>query len=134
MKITGRCHCGQITYEAEVDPASVGICHCTDCQKLSGSPYRVTARAKASDMRLLSGEPTIYVKTAQSGRERLQAFCGECGSQLYATGVGEAAGIIGLRWGSIDQRADLAPKRQVWRRSAASWCQDLGAIPILDED
>ncbi|TCD16071.1 GFA family protein [Oricola cellulosilytica] len=134
MKITGRCHCEKITYEADVDPTLVGICHCTDCQKLSGSPYRVTAPTKASNVRILSGEPTIYVKTAQSGRERLQAFCGRCGSQLYTTGVGEAAKIVGLRWGSIDQRAELTPKRQVWRRSAAPWCQDLSAVPVRDDD
>ena len=40
MKVTGACHCGCITYEAEVDPATVRICHCADCQKLTGAVYR----------------------------------------------------------------------------------------------
>ena len=40
MKIDGSCHCGRIRYEAEVDPAKVVICHCTDCQTLSGSAFR----------------------------------------------------------------------------------------------
>ena len=40
MKIEGGCHCGNITYRAEVDPNTVGICHCTDCQTLTGSAYR----------------------------------------------------------------------------------------------
>ena len=40
MKVHGTCHCGQITFEAEVDPDRASICHCTDCQILSGSPYR----------------------------------------------------------------------------------------------
>ncbi len=40
MKVTGRCHCGHITYEAEVDPATVRVCHCTDCQKLTGTVFR----------------------------------------------------------------------------------------------
>jgi hypothetical protein len=40
MKIDGRCHCGYITYEAEIDPEKVMICHCTDCQTLSGSAFR----------------------------------------------------------------------------------------------
>jgi len=34
MRVTGGCHCGQVTYEAEVDPATVRVCHCTDCQRL----------------------------------------------------------------------------------------------------
>ncbi len=42
MKVEGRCHCGQITYEATVDPEKVSICHCTDCQMLTGSAYRAT--------------------------------------------------------------------------------------------
>lgn len=44
MKITGGCHCGAIRYEAEVDPATAGICHCTDCQVLSGTAFRVSIR------------------------------------------------------------------------------------------
>ncbi|MGB0630429.1 MAG: GFA family protein, partial [Alphaproteobacteria bacterium] len=41
MKINGSCVCGSITYEAEVDPDKVGLCNCTDCQKFSGSAFRV---------------------------------------------------------------------------------------------
>ena len=40
MKIDGACHCGRISYEAEVNPDLVVICHCTDCQTSSGAPYR----------------------------------------------------------------------------------------------
>jgi len=43
MKIDGGCLCGHITYEAEIDPAQVSICHCTDCQTLSGSAFRIGA-------------------------------------------------------------------------------------------
>ena len=48
MKIDGGYHCGYITYEAEADPEKVGICHCTDCQTLSGSAFRTGIRV-ASD-------------------------------------------------------------------------------------
>jgi hypothetical protein len=42
MHIDGQCHCGRVTYQADIDPERVSICHCTDCQTLTGSPYRVT--------------------------------------------------------------------------------------------
>ena len=45
MKVEGRCHCGKIEYEAEVDRTKVQICHCLDCQTLTGSAYRVTIPA-----------------------------------------------------------------------------------------
>ena len=73
MKIDGGCHCGNITYTAEVDPDKVGICHCTDCQTLSGSAFRTSVRATKEAFHL-HGEPKIYVKTAESGAKRAQAF------------------------------------------------------------
>jgi len=66
MQIDGGCHCGNITYSAEVDLEKVGICHCTDCQTLSGSAFRVSVSA-AKDAFHLNGELKIYIKTAESG-------------------------------------------------------------------
>jgi hypothetical protein len=45
MKVNGECHCGAITYEAIIDPEKVAICHCTDCQQLSGTAYRTVVPA-----------------------------------------------------------------------------------------
>ena len=75
MKVDGRCHCGQIRYEAEVNADQVNICHCTDCQTLTGTVFRTSIRATDGTFKILSGEPTVYVKTAESGAKRAQAFC-----------------------------------------------------------
>jgi Glutathione-dependent formaldehyde-activating enzyme len=72
MQVYGRCHCGQITYTADLDPGDVSICHCTDCQMLTGSAYRVSVRASAADFRMQSGQPSRYIKTAESGNMRAQ--------------------------------------------------------------
>jgi hypothetical protein len=85
MKIDGGCHCGYITYVAEIDPDKVGICHCTDCQTLSGSAFRVSVPAAREAFSLRGGEPKIYVKTAESGAKRAQGFCPECGTPIYAS-------------------------------------------------
>ena len=84
MKIDGHCHCGEITFEAEVDPDAFNICHCTDCQTLSGTAFRVNIPAPTEHFVLLSGTPKTYVKTAESGNKRLHAFCGSCGTPIYA--------------------------------------------------
>src|SRR5262245_50413062 len=84
MKIDGSCHCGLINYEAEIDPEKVVACHCTDCQSLSASAFRVVVPAPA-DKFSLSGEPTVYVITAESGARRAHAFCPRCGSAIYST-------------------------------------------------
>jgi hypothetical protein len=134
MKINGGCHCGAITYEAEIDPDKVGICHCTDCQQMSGTAYRVSVPAPTGAFRFLTGAPKIYVKTtAASGRPRQQAFCENCSTQIYAS-EHPTPSVYNLRVGTITQRAQLAPKRQGWRDSALPWVDDLSSIPGIPRD
>lgn len=134
MHVSGRCHCGAIRYEAELDPLLVGVCHCTDCQVLSGSAFRVTAPAALGSFQLLQGEPRVYVKAAESGRLREQAFCAVCGSQLYAVSPGPEPRVYSLRVGTIDQRAQLAPQLQIWTRSQLPWAGQIANLPSLEKN
>jgi hypothetical protein len=129
MQVDGSCHCGAITFTAEIDPNDVSVCHCTDCQVLTGTAFRVALPAQASNVKM-SGEPRIYVKTtANSGARRRQAFCGDCGSPIYATADTDTPDTITLRVGAIRQRAQLPPRQQVWRRSALDWTYHLEDLP-----
>lgn len=74
MKIDGGCHCGAITYEAEVDPEKTSICHCTDCQQLTGTAFRVTVPTQEDHYRITRGAPKIYIKTVASGAKRPRLF------------------------------------------------------------
>lgn len=128
MKIEGRCHCGQITYEAVVDPDTVSICHCTDCQTLTGSAFRANIPAPAKSFVLRTGQPKIYIKTAESGAKRAHAFCPDCGTPIYAAAISNTPSYS-LRVGGIKQRAELSrPKRQIWCRSALPWSMDLRGV------
>jgi hypothetical protein len=126
MRIDGGCHCGKISFEAEIDPEKVGLCHCTDCQTLSGSPFVAYVQAPTESLRL-RGEPKIYVKTAESGSRRAQAFCPDCGTRLYASAEKDPQ-LFNLRLGTVRQRAALAPKNQVWCRSALPWVMNLATV------
>ena len=128
MKVNGSCHCGRIAYEAELDPARVGVCHCTDCQALSGSAFTVYAQVPREAFRLLRGEPKVYVKTAESGNRRAQAFCTECGSRLWAAAEKDTP-LYNLRVGTLRERAQLRPQVQLWCRSAMPWLNEIGAVP-----
>lgn len=121
MKIDGSCHCGQISYEAKIDCEAVYICHCTDCQQLTGSAFRWAVPVAAEDFRLLAGEPRVYVKTAESGATSRQLFCPACGSPIYSISNGDGSKYINLRLGTARQRAELSPKTQYWCRSALKW-------------
>lgn len=75
MKVTGGCHCRAIRFSAEIDPARVVLCHCTDCQAFTSSAFRVTVPAPVASFRLTGEPPRTYVKTADSGAKRVRAFC-----------------------------------------------------------
>lgn len=133
MKVDGGCHCGAITYEAEIDPAKVVICHCTDCQTLSGSAFRTVALTYEDAFTLRSGAPKIYVKTAQSGAKRQQSFCPECGTPIYSTSNEAGPKIYGLRVGSIRQRDQLVPQLQLWTRSQQHWLDKQSTMRKIDQ-
>jgi hypothetical protein len=108
MKVHGSCHCGAIRFEADADPGKAGVCHCTDCQSLTGSAFALFLQVPKEGFRLTAGEPKIYVKTAESGNRRAQAFCAHCGSRLWAAaekggraekvatyGICAASGVLG---------------------------------------
>jgi len=129
MKIDGRCHCGRITYAAEIDPRKVLVCHCTDCQTLSGTAFRTVVPTVPDSFRLLSGEPKIYVKTSDRGTKRPLAFCPDCGTQIYGTGTGDGPKVHSLRVGTITQGNTLTPRAQIWCRSEQPWINSLSSIP-----
>jgi hypothetical protein len=80
---------------------------------------------------LRSGTPKSYVKTAESGNKRRHAFCGDCGTPIYACAVDNPQ-TYALRVGTITQRAAFSPRRQIWRRSALGWVDALAAVPATE--
>lgn len=135
MQVDGACHCGKITYRAEIDPQKVRICHCSDCQTMSGSAFRTVTPCAEADFTLLTGTPKVYLKTAESGNIRQQGFCGDCGTALYATSAPDdpAPRIIGLRIGAIRQRDQLIPNLQYWARSAVPWLAHLDEMAAQEK-
>ena len=131
LKVDGQCHCGAVRIEAEVDPALVTVCHCTDCQILTGTAFRTTGPAASAAFRVVAGEPSIkvYVKRAESGNLRAQAFCSECGTPIYAAPASGDVAVYGVRVGLLRQRAQLAPHRQIWCKSALPWTPTVSGLP-----
>lgn len=127
MRVDGGCHCGKITYEADIDPNKAGLCHCTDCQTLTSSAFGLFVPVPKENFRL-RGEPRVYVKTAESGNRRAQAFCPECGTRIYASAEKDPL-VFNLRLGTVRQRAALSPRVQLWCRSALPWVNGLSSVP-----
>ena len=122
MKIDGSCHCGKIKLTAEVDPSTAMVCHCIDCQILGGGPCRTGIRSEAEKI-TIEGDVTEYVKIAESGRKRVQGFCGVCGTSLYAADADKKK--FNIRLGFINQRNQLVPSKHIFGDSAVSWLKGI---------
>lgn len=128
--VTGRCHCGAVALSAEVHPARVFVCHCADCQVLTGSAFRVVAPVVPGSLRV-EGRVKEYARTADSGAVRLQVFCPECGTPLYAVSA-DPGGLASVRVGVLAERDRLTPTAQLWRRSALPWVDALPGVPACE--
>jgi len=123
--ITGSCFYKKIRYTATIDPKTVTICHCTDCQINSGTAYGVVVGVTNQEFILEAGELTYFEKIADSGARRSLAFCSTCGTRIYAKPADEKPGRSGIRVGTVDQRESFTPKQQAWFNSALDWVADI---------
>jgi hypothetical protein len=126
MQIDGACHCGLISFTAEIDPGGVTICHCADCQVMSGAPFRTVVAVPIGQFKL-TGEPKRYT-LVQSGSQMVQAFCPECGTPLFAAAAESPTSVV-VRLGCVTQRAQLRPSAQIWQHLALPWLSELPLIP-----
>ena len=134
MYVEGNCHCQLVKFRSEVDPDEVEICHCKDCQSLSGTAFHTIVPAKEGTFEMLSGEVKKYVKIADDGATRIQSFCPECGSPIYSSPPEGTSGVLRIRVGVIKQRDHLVPKMQYWARSAQPWTQAISGMKKNDTE
>jgi hypothetical protein len=122
-----------VTFEAEADPETMTMCHCTDCQTMSGAPLRAVIITKPGTFVLLPGEPTEYRKVADSGAVRPQGFCARCGTALNSMSDGDDPKAYNVSVGAVRQRNELVPRKQLFVRSQQTWVNDLNSIPKFDK-
>jgi hypothetical protein len=133
MQVHGSCHCGHIKFTSQAKPEHTVVCHCRDCQIMSGGPYRSIVSSSEDDFTLLNGELTTYHKTGDSGNPRELAFCNRCGSHIYATSAASLDAAeprsFGLRTGTLNEVAEFVPKFQVWCDSRLPWVNEFAQLP-----
>ncbi len=126
MQVHGSCRCGLVSFTAEVEPSRVMVCHCSDCQTLSGAPFRAVVASPYSTL-TVSGQTKSYVKVAESGNRRAQVFCPECATPLWATSPENPTSVV-IRVGCLHERAALRPAVQIWTQSAQPWLEHLTSL------
>ena len=119
MKIEGGCLCGKVRYAADIDPIFVGVCHCKNCQKHTGTAFS-TVVALPTPALSMTGAPKAYEDRGDTGLVLRRSFCPDCGSSL----VDEAEAMPGVSMiltGSLDDSSWVQPTMEIYTDSAQPW-------------
>lgn len=118
----GGCQYGAIRYAIDEPPRLTFACHCTDCQRRSGSAVVVSLVVRDNAFRITRGTPTPQTRTNESGRSLMHGFCADCGTPLLGVVRGTAPDLYQtVRVGTLDNSRGLPPPVHFWTRSAQDW-------------
>jgi hypothetical protein len=116
----GGCQCGNIRYEIRAKPLTLYACHCTECQRQTGSAFGMSMSVPRDAVHLLQGEPKQWSRGSASGRTVICFFCGECGTRLFHQPTRNPH-ITNIKPGTLDDTSWLRPVGNLWTRNAQPW-------------
>ena len=116
----GGCFCGAIRYRVADEPLTLYACHCTDCQRQSGTSFGLSMIVLRETLALRQGEPRAFTVTTADGREKRGRFCGQCGTRLWGEPP-RFPQVVVMRPGTLDDTSWLRPIGHIWTRSAQPW-------------
>ena len=121
MKIEGGCLCGKVRYSAEAEPAFVGVCHCKNCQKETGTAFAIVVAIPKPALNV-QGTLKTFDDRADSGRILRRRFCPECGSSLFDE-TEAMSNIVMVMAGTLDDASWVKPGMEIYTDSAQPWVQ-----------
>jgi len=116
--LTGRCLCGEVRFEITAPPQFAGYCHCTRCQRRTGTAAAVSARIAPGSLRVLSGEANIKAFRPPDGFAKV--FCTNCGGALWSQSPKDPE-VISVRMGAFDSDPGVRPSYHQYVAYAAKW-------------
>jgi hypothetical protein len=118
MPLTGGCLCGAVRFEVSEPPLDAIYCHCTRCQRRTGSAFSVNARIGPGSLRITKGEAKVRSWKPADGWTK--SFCGECGSHLYSASRDDPP-VMGVRMAAFDHDPGVRPSAHQFVAYAAPW-------------
>jgi hypothetical protein len=114
--LTGGCACGAVRYRITADFTGSSYCHCTRCQRRTGTAWSINASVPPDGFEITQGAELVRTWRPEGGFSK--SFCGECGGALFSGG-GEKP--VGVRMGSLDRDPGVRPQYHQWVESAPAW-------------
>ena len=121
MNNIGGCHCGSLRYKIIGEPMTCYTCHCTDCQKATGSAFTISVILEEKNLTITNG--VAKTDSYQLNDNQLHRYsCENCGHTVWLTSP-EHPGFLALRGGTMDDKKSIKPIAHIWFRSALPWVQ-----------
>jgi hypothetical protein len=117
-RLTGHCACGAVRFELTAPLRGASYCHCTRCQRRTGTAASANGRAEPGSYRILAGEDRLRAWKPAGGWEKW--FCGDCGSAMFSRDPDDHA-KIGVRLGTLDEDPGVRPSSRQFVAYAVPW-------------
>jgi len=133
VELEGGCTCGKVRYRLKSDPMIVHCCHCTWCQRETGSAFVINAVIETSEVQL-TGEAPVMVKTpSESGKGQPIARCPHCQVAVWShyPNAGDLAAFV--RVGTLDDKTALAPDVHIFTASKVPWLELTDGKPVFEQ-
>ncbi|MDF2181838.1 GFA family protein [Neptuniibacter sp. CAU 1671] len=130
-KVAGSCLCGNVHYSSDAEPVMVAACHCTDCQKETGSAFTMNVAVPSDTLKISGDGVKDFVHAGTSGHKVARTFCSHCGSSLR-TQVEVVPGVSFIMAGTLDDPTWVKPGLEIWCDSKLSWAtlgDDIPKVP-----
>jgi len=131
---TGGCLCGAVRYTVDSEPDLVGVCHCSDCKKFTGSAYSFLVIVQQTALKI-DGITKTYSTPGDSGQPIVRRFCPECGSSISEEAFTRPGQVL-INGGTFDDPTSMTPDIQIYCDRELEWAhlddsiQRFAAAPI----
>nr|WP_319485340.1 GFA family protein [uncultured Cohaesibacter sp.] len=131
--LTGGCSCGAIRYQIETAPMIVHCCHCTWCQRETGSAFVLNALIEAERVTLLKGAPVCVDTPSASGKGQKIWRCPHCQVALWSNYAGSGEKVRFVRVGTLDKPGALPPDIHIYTSTKLDWVSLPDDVPAMEE-
>ncbi len=129
----GGCVCGAVRYRLLNTPMIVHCCHCTWCQRETGSAFAINALMEASQVLSLQGDVERTQIPSASGQGQIMSRCTACGTTLWSNYSAAGDKVHFIRTGTLDDPAQFPPGIHIFTSSKQSWVNLPTDVPAAEE-
>ncbi|MGP3695663.1 GFA family protein [Rhodobacter sp. NSM] len=129
----GRCTCGEVRYRLTERPLFVHCCHCSWCQRETGTAFALNAMIEADRVELVAGQPEVVRIASNSGKGQEVLRCPRCQVALWSHYSGAGRAIAFVRVGTLEDPAACPPDIHIYTSTKLPWVHLDGRVPVMEE-